>query len=273
MIADARMPTSRDADMEDIRTVVKAQFGPRAERYVRSADHSQGESLDRLLQVIQPQPHWRALDVATGGGHTALALSRRVREVVATDLTVEMLTVAEAFVRGRLPARPNVTFREADAGALPFQDDEFDLVTCRVAPHHFPDVAQFVRESARVVRPGGLVAVIDNIVPENPLAARHLNAFERLRDPSHNWAYPVEDWKSFFAAAGLAVAHVETFRKIRDLDVWAGMMDVAPLVKVQLQVLLFQAPAPAREALAPNHSGDGVKFWLTEALLVGRKPA
>ena len=130
--------------MNDNRELVKQRFGATAEKYVRSTDHSQGESLDRLVALVDPRPEWRALDIATGGGHTALALAPRVREVVATDLTAEMLAAAERFIRGQGAA--NVTFREADAMALPFGDAEFDLVTCRIAPHHFPDAAQFVRE-------------------------------------------------------------------------------------------------------------------------------
>jgi ubiquinone/menaquinone biosynthesis C-methylase UbiE len=111
-----------------------------------------GESLDRLLVLAAPQPGWRLLNVATGGGHTALAFAPRVREVVATDLTPDRLAAPASYIRGLGAA--NVVCREADAIALPFDDGEFDLVTCRVAPHHFPDRAQFVREMARVLRPG-----------------------------------------------------------------------------------------------------------------------
>ena len=253
----------------DPRDLVRRQFGAHAQNYVSSPDHSKGDSLDRLLSVVQPQPDWRVLDVATGGGHTALAVAPLVREVMATDITSEMLAAAERFIRGK--GVENVTFREADATALPFADGEFDLVTCRIAPHHFPDCAQFVRETARVLRPGGVAAVIDNIVPGDLAAARHINAVEQLRDPSHNWAYTQADWLDFFAAAGLAVTHNEVFRKVRDFDFWTGMMSVDEKTKDQLRVLILQAPAPALAALAPEAAGGGVKLWLTEVFVVGRK--
>ena len=252
----------------DTRDLVKRQFGAHAINYVKSPDHSRGESLDRLIAVVKPQPGWRALDVATGGGHTALALAPLVREVVAADLTPEMLAAAEGFVRGRGAA--NVVFREADAEDLPFGEGEFDLVTCRIAPHHFPDPAHFVRECARVVGPGGLVAVIDNITPPDSLAARHINAVEKLRDPSHVWACTAAEWESFFANAGLAVEHAELFTKARDFHRWADMMSVPPKVKLQLEVLLRQAPAPALEALRPREEGDRFVFELQEVLIVGR---
>jgi len=253
----------------DPRDLVRRQFGAHAQNYVDSPEHARGDSLDRLLAVVQPQADWRALDVATGGGHTALALAPHVREVVASDLTAEMLTAAEAFIRGKGVA--NVTFREADATALPFGDGEFDLVTCRIAPHHFPDCAQFVREAARVLRPGGVAVVIDNVVPDNLIAARHINAIERLRDPSHVWAYGQADWLDFFASAGLSLTHSELFRKVRDFDTWNGRMGVDEKTRTQLRVLMLQAPAAARAELAPEEAGGKLRFYLTEVMVVGRK--
>ncbi len=256
--------------MTEVHDLVKRRFGAHAAGYVTSADHSRGESLDRLLALVDPQPDWRALDVATGGGHTALALAPRVREVVAVDLTPEMLAQAAAFARQR--GADNVTFRETDAQQLPFGEAEFDLATCRIAPHHFPDPARFVRECARVVRPGGLVAVIDNVTPADPLAARHLNAFDKLRDPSHVWTCTPAEWEGFFGAAGLALEHSELFVKTMGFHGWADRMGVSPPVKLQLEVLLRQAPAPALESLQPREENGRLVFNLLELLIVGRKP-
>lgn len=253
----------------DTRDLVRQQFGAHAEQYVASIHHATGESLNRMLELVAPQPDWRALDVATDGGHTALALAPSVWEVVATDLTAEMLAAAERFIRSK--GVTNVTFREADAMALPFAEAEFDLVTCRIAPHHFPDCAQFAREMARVLRPGGLAALIDNVAPEDTAAARHINAWEKLRDPSHNWAYTTADWLGFFSAAGLDVSHSETFRKTVDFDYWCDMLDVDEKRRDQLRVLLLQAPATAREVLAPQVVGGALKFHLTEVLVIAKR--
>jgi ubiquinone/menaquinone biosynthesis C-methylase UbiE len=259
--------------MSDIRDLVKEQFGAHAQNYVNSTDHSKSDSLDRVVELAHPQPEWRTLDIATGGGHTARAFAPRVREVVATDLTPAMLAAAEKFITGQ--GFTNVTFREADATALPFADGEFDLVTCRIAPHHFPDCAGFAREMARVLKPGGVAALIDNIVPGEPVAAKHINAFEKLRDPSHNWAYALGEWEAFLAAAGFEITHSEIFRKALDFDYWTGRMSVAEPTKTQLRVMLKHAPAPAREALTPEFSGDPltgvIKFYLTEALIIATR--
>ncbi len=255
----------------DNRNLVKRQFGAHAQNYVASTDHATSDSLTRLLALVPFDPTWRALDLATGGGHTALAVAPHVRAVVATDLTAAMLAAAEKFITAQ--GQTTVTFQEADATALPFGPAEFNLVTCRIAPHHFPDCAQFVREMARVLVPGGTAVLIDNIVPGDLTAARHINALEQLRDPSHHWAHTEADWLDFFAAAGLAVDQRETFRKVRDFDYWTGMLSVSEPVKDQLRVLLLQAPASALAALAPEVVGGQLKLYLTEVMLIAHKPA
>ena len=210
--------------MEDARELSRRQFGAHAEQYVTSRDHQASESLDRLLALAAPRPEWRVLDIATGGGHTALALAPHVHDVVASDLTREMLHAAERFIREKGVA--NVTFREADACELPFPDAAFDLVTCRVAPHHFADVARFVRECARVVKPGGRVIVIDNLAPDDPESAAHYNAIEKRRDPSHQRALNEAEWVRLFHDARLHVERVEHFRKRREFENWTKMQEI-----------------------------------------------
>ncbi len=250
-------------------SLVQSQFGAHAQNYVTSLDHAQGESLSRMLELTAPQPHWRALDIATGGGHTALAFAPRVREVVATDITVEMLAAAEAFIREK--GVSNITFREADACALPFAEGEFDLVTCRLAPHHFPDCALFAREMARVLKPGGVAAMIDNVVPADMVAARHINAFEKLRDPSHGWIYSAPDWEAFFTAAGLRVTALEIFQKRMDFERHCDRMSVLPHIRQQLRVMLKHAPASALAELAPDFSAERLAFNLGEILIIGQR--
>ena len=254
--------------MTDLHDLVRRQFGLNAERYVSSYDHSKGESLDRMVEVVNPQPPWRVLDIATGGGHTALAFAPRVREVVATDITREMLHAAERFIRGKGVA--NVSFAEADACDLPFGPREFDLVTCRVAPHHFPDCAKFVREMARVLKPGGIAAMIDNVVPEDRATGDYINAFEKFRDPSHVRALPATEWLRLFTEAGFMVDTIEIFRKARDFEAWAGLQTVSDAVRSELRRRLEEVPPGAAEALGPETREGKLYFYLTEILVVGR---
>ncbi len=79
-------------------------FGQRASFYATSAAHKDRAVLDRVVELARPRPDALVLDVATGAGHTALALAPQVRQVIATDVTPEML--AEG---GRLKGEGGIT--------------------------------------------------------------------------------------------------------------------------------------------------------------------
>lgn len=246
---------------------IKQSFGPNAEKYARSPAFAAGESLTRLLEVVGPQPDWIALDVATGGGHTALALAERVNRVVAADLTPQMLIAARNLINGR--GRDNASFCEADAQRLPFASSAFDLVTCRIAPHHFPDVAQFVAECTRVVKPGGVAAIIDGIAVGDGFTVRYLNAYEKLRDPSHHWLYPARRWEAFFDEAGLRVTLAETFRKAHEFGDYCDRLNVSPANRLRLRAMLTQAPEGPKQAYDIFEKGGQLWFHLHEVLIVG----
>ncbi len=246
---------------------IKQSFGPNAEKYARSPTFATGESLTRLLEVVSPQRDWMALDVATGGGHTALALAGRMDRVIAADITPQMLIAARNMIGARDVKA--VSFCEADAQQLPFAIAALDLVVCRIAPHHFPDVARFVRECARTVKPGGTVAIIDGIGVGDNFTVRYLNAFENLRDPSHHWAYPARRWQAFFAEAGLQVALVETFRKAHEFGDYCDRLNVAPANRLRLRAMLTQTPEGPKQAFDIFEKGGQLWFHLWEVLIVG----
>ena len=92
---------------------VQEQFGAHARTYITSRPHAKGASLQRLVELVEPQPGWQALDIATAAGHTAFAFAPHVAHVHATDITPEMLTVAREQVAER--DVDNVTVEHADA--------------------------------------------------------------------------------------------------------------------------------------------------------------
>lgn len=260
--------------MEDTRALVQRQFGTHAENYVASLDHAQGESLDELVTRLPLESSWRVLDVATGGGHTALALAAHVGQVLASDLTVPMLQAARRLAARRGIA--NLAYPAADAGTLPFADSVFDLLTCRLAAHHFPDCAAFAHEAARVLRPGGWFGLIDNITPPEGRPARFVNAFEKLRDPSHHWEYAAADWEAFCRAAGLEPRVQVLYRKPLEFEPWCDRLSVPAATRLQLRTLLHHIPAACQPALQPTLAGDPATgrftFSLGELLLLAQKP-
>src|SRR5260370_15055969 len=114
------------------KSLVQEQFGARAAHYLTSKRDAKGKSRERLVELVQPQPGWRALDVATGAGHTAYAFAPHVARVWATDITEEMLALVRAEIDKRKLANVRVAYAKAEA--LPFEDHSFDLVTCPIPP-------------------------------------------------------------------------------------------------------------------------------------------
>jgi ubiquinone/menaquinone biosynthesis C-methylase UbiE len=252
------------------KSLVQSQFGANAERYATSRVHAEGESLSRLVEMVQPRADWEAIDIATGPGHTALAFAPKVKHVIASDVTPEMLRVARGLAQKR--GLTNVDFAEVPAEKLPYPDASFDLVTCRTAPHHFADVRAFVAEVVRVLRPGGVFGLVDNISPDDAQAAALYNEFEKLRDPSHGRCLSESEWLDLIASAGLAVRHREILSKDIELEGWAGRMQASPETKNKLRAILRNASGGLRDYLQPKERADNIDFVLMETLIVAEKP-
>ena len=249
-------------------TNIQNQFNDHAEKYVRSPFFSTGESLDKMIELLQKPKINRALDVATGAGHTAMRLCSISDYVVAGDVTVPMLKAAcELMVENKAN---NVSCCQHDAHMLPFPKQTFDLVTCRIAPHHFTDVLGFLEEVVRVSRPGASVGIIDSCTPAQPSAARHINAFERLRDTSHNHSYTGSDWKSFFYEVGLEIEYLEHYKKTLSFRAYCDRKSISSQRRTQLEVMLFQAPEAALKYLNPRNINGELVFDLQEVCVVGR---
>ena len=207
--------------MTDTYSKVRAQFGKSAEGYVHSEGHAKGAELALMVELAGDVSGARVLDIATGGGHTALAFARAGADVVATDLTPEMLRAAEASSEEEAAeVRASVTFAPAAAEDLPFGSASFDVVTCRIAAHHFADPVAFLKESARVLKPSGRFLLVDNVAPTPSELARVMNHIERVRDPSHVEAYSVATWLNWFAETRLELLHFSRWETRKDFKEW-----------------------------------------------------
>jgi ubiquinone/menaquinone biosynthesis C-methylase UbiE len=159
-----------------------------------------------------------------------------------------------AAARGHINAKgaTNVSFGIADAQSLPFPAQRFDLVTCRIAPHHFEDCARFVRESARVLKPGGRLLIQDHLLPEDSAAARYIDDFERLRDPSHHCAYTESEWVAMLRRAGLQVEHTAQLVKEHLFLPWAERQDCSTETIERLVTMIETAPDKVLEWMRPQ---------------------
>ncbi len=228
-----------------IQDMAQAQFAPVASAYVTSATHAQGADLARLVALAAPTGGEHLLDIATGGGHTALAFAPYVRSVVASDLTMAMLNAARQHLATKNIT--NIGYCRAAAEALPFASASFDLVTCRIAAHHFADVSAFVAEAARVLRPGGRLLIADHIGLEDTELDAFMDRFERWRDPSHVRAYSYSEWHTLCAAANLRVDHTEDdLREPYDFASWTARMRMPDAERTALEQWLLAAPQRCR---------------------------
>jgi SAM-dependent methyltransferase len=209
-------------------------WSQRADAFRDSPTHREGPDLDLLVEWCEPEHDVKVLDVATGGGHVA----RRLREEGCTVITVDPAPGMGADV-------------VAPAEELPFADGSFDVVTCRIAAHHFQDVRRAVAEMARVSR--RLLVIEDNV-----FRGEHVEEAERLRDPTHVRCYSEDEWKELVTEAGFEVEQLERFARRQSVDAWLARVETPP-----------EAAARIRELLA-DEIEDGM-LGLRSILLKARK--
>lgn len=261
--------------------LVQQQFGANAAAYLTSTVHAKGASLARLVELVSPKKDWVALDVATGAGHTAAQFAPFVASVIASDLTPEMLEQSKKLALEKGLA--NMTTAIADAEALPFPDQTFDLVTCRIAPHHFPSIALFLSESFRVLKPGGTFAVVDNVSPDAETtpgysaaelrdAGLGYNAFEKVRDPSHGRALATAEWLELMAEVGFELLHREHAPKAMDFASWVKTMNVPAATVPRLEAMLDEASPALKAFLKPTNDAGKRGFTLDELIAIARRP-
>jgi len=256
--------------MDSIQHAAQEQFQKQSHRYAKGHILEKTEDVAAALEGLDLPAGAEALDVATGAGHTAFFLARAGLRVTASDLTPGML---ERVREGAAERGLDVQTRQHSAEALPYPDGTFDLVTCRVAPHHFSSPGDFVSESARVLKPEGWFVVIDGTVPDDsPEAEAWLHEVEKLRDPSHNRLIPPREWRAMCEQSGLAVEKlVIAYRKQPDLEWYFETAATSPENREKVRALIASATGPIREHYRLGEEEGKTVWWWPMLMLVARK--
>ena len=189
-------------------------WSQRADAFRESATHREGPDLDLLVEWCEPGHDVKVLDVATGGGHVA----RRLREEGCTVITVDPAPGMRADV-------------VAPAEELPFADGSFDVVTCRIAAHHFQDVSRAVQEMVRVS--SRLVVIEDNVFVDE-----RVEQAERLRDPTHVRCLSEEEWRELLTDTDLEIEQVEHFERRPVVEDWLARVETPAEDAVRVRGLL-----------------------------------
>jgi len=222
----------------------------------------------------------RILDVACGTGIVARTAADRVgpANVVGVDLNEAMLTVARRV-------RADIDWRQGDVAALPLPDGAFDAVVCQMALMFFPDRIRALREMARVLAPGGTVAVlVPSRLDAQPaygpfvdMAAQHAGAEARSLLSTYFSCGDLDDLAAAFAHAGLHVAatgtHLGTARFPTVDALVATEVDSTPLGERITTDVYESIRAGARTVLAPFTTSDGrLEAPFEVHVVAGRRP-
>lgn len=244
---------------------VALQYSPRASDYLASEVHRHGADLDQLEALLNAHHHGHLLDLGCGGGHVSYRAAPLVDQVVACDVTANMLaTVQSAAIEQGLT---NITVQQSPAERLPFADASFDIVVARYTTHQWENRDTGLREARRVLKPGGRAVFIDTIAPENPLLDTYLQAIEVLRDISHVRNYRLTEWIPALGQAGFTVDSLTPRRLPLRFDDWIVRTNTSTEMVAAILSLQRHAPAEVREHFAVAADGS---FTLDTITLTAR---
>ncbi len=188
----------------------------------------------RLLQLADPRPGTRALDLCCGTGDIALALAQRGAEVAGLDFSEPMLEIARR--KNSKFKIQNVKFLQGDAQKIPFPDNSFDIVTVGYGLRNLASLDTGLREMQRVAKPGGRLLVLDFGKPDNrwwrAIYFGYLRCFVPLLgrifcgNPAA-YAYILESLQHYPAQRGVAEKMRELgFQNVRIINFLGGMMSI-----------------------------------------------
>lgn len=137
--------------------------------------------LRALVKVVRRSGARHIVDMATGTGDVALALANRISGVKVTglDLSEGMLSKARAKTKGE-----DVTFSQADCLHTGLPEASADAVTVAYGVRNYADIAAGLREIARILRPGGTVAILELSTPVSPITKPLYKLYTRLLIPA-----------------------------------------------------------------------------------------
>lgn len=232
----------------------KEQFNRQAANYATSVPHRSSESLRILTEWAALDRYKLALDIATGPGFTAFTVAPYCETVVASDIAERMIIQARQIAQERNIG--NIRFEIIDAQNIPYPDASIDLVTCRTAPHHFPDIAKFLAEVHRVLKPSGTFLLCDTTTSESPDLAQWHQRVEAIRDPSHVDAPAPSEWRRLVGNAGFEITHEKASQVNMIFWDWVKRSGTSDTVAKDLHQDFADADESTREEYGIQNVGD-----------------
>ncbi|NOQ32838.1 MAG: methyltransferase domain-containing protein, partial [Methanosarcinales archaeon] len=250
----------------------KERFGRRSGAYSKSSILSDKDHLNLIVDLTAPESSDKVLDVATGNGFLAFEFAKRVSgaNVTGCDMTRDMLLIAEGIQREQ--GIDNLDFRVMDAESLEFEDESFDIVSCRFAFHHFTNPLKAVSEMARVCKRGGKIVLVDGLSSEDAAKSEYHNRIEQLRDPSHIRLYSEPELAGMLQDAGLKVLHARNWDADFYFDEWIKIADPGEEIAREVRRMMADSVEDDKTDLRVRFDDDGrLLFTYSTVILVAEK--
>ncbi|MGP8321405.1 MAG: methyltransferase domain-containing protein [Methanosarcinaceae archaeon] len=204
-------------------TKAQEQFAKRSHAYAKSSALSNKNNLKRIIELTAPSSTDHLLDVATGTGFLAFEFANHVSDVIGIDFTDKMLAIAKQCKTDN--DTKNVVFESADVELLPFDDNSFNIVSCRFAFHHFLHPEKAISEITRVLKHNGKMVLVDIVSPEDIAKSEYQNKMEQIRDPSHVKHYRPSEIMQMLTCRDFEILHFEDWPADFAFDEWVLMSD------------------------------------------------
>ena len=252
------------------RDLIDDQFTRQAARFAASPSLHSDAALNLLVDTSGVRAEHETLDVACGPGSVVAAFARRARRSVGLDATEAMLDQARGLAAKLGLA--NVEWRRGDVYELPFDDQSFDVVSCRFAFHHLQEPARALAEMTRVCRVGGVIVVCDGLAADDPAKAAALNSFELFRDPSTVAFRPLQFHLDLFAAADLPLSRQAMYQVPVEREALIAGSFPVDNDRDGLRRMIDAAVDGDKFGMNAHWDGDTVRMSYTAAILVAERP-
>ncbi len=258
--------------LDEVQRAAQEQFGKQSHRYGKGHILQNVGDVREAVEKIPLPKGAKALDIATGAGHTGVFLAEQGYDVTLSDIARPMLDRAAELAAER---GFTVKTQQHAAEEFPNPDESFDLVTCRVAAHHFSAPEKFIAETARVLKPGGYFLVIDGTVADDqPEAEAWAHAVEKFRDPSHNRFLVPATWRKLCTQNGLTVQDLKLIPfKQPDLNWYFETAATTPENREKVLELIRTAPESARKLFNVGTEDGKIVWWWQRMTLIAKKTA
>lgn len=182
---------------------IRKQFDLQADKFSNWSITRNTEYMEQYSEFCEIIENNTLLDIACGTGEYAIFCAQKIKTVCGVDLSSKMIEVAKK--NANLLQLENISFKVQDAMELPFASNQFSIVNCKSAFHHFDDYGKNIGEMKRCSKTGGRISVQDIIAYEHPKINDYFERLESLIDISHNKTLSVDFITNLFSENNIQI--------------------------------------------------------------------